>query len=491
MRLEFVPEHCWKIVPEPNPPELPPESRLIIASGTESIQKVSSHRSLLPTNDLYDRHLLSTLASVPTDIVDYKIINDPNCCSYPAIYDIPLPLLCIISLSQIQNEIDIGKEQGMLSCRCYANVPLTDQPMISTKSMPLLVLQLLPLPYPLLLEPTLAFVLKLSPLMPILSLPQLLVLESPTMIYSFQDTILVTSLQSMLQLSFLLRLRLLTVLLPAPPHLPMPSELPSTVLMRSLPKTISLPVLILPFLPLPSLLVLALLPPPPSMDTMDSYQFLLVPTPRFPLEYRFSFPLLRRLLKVYNLLPSTMPLFLLRLLTTLALGYFLDNSLGVVDAAILCVTVKSYRDVLTKEDFVTAMLEHELLHTSKYQDFEVKYQKRKSSSIRFANCLVGNYCPTGCYDTIVPLLSDLIMCLPFLQEVIVMLTRYNVRNLTCAKSLILMHWCLDRNINVSERCSKTVGEYEDGPPCNVISCVTTSNDLHASTKMSRQLIKKL
>ena len=90
MKIEFVPEHCWKIVPELNPPaELPPESRLIIVSGTESIQIVSSHRCLLPTA-----------------IVDYKIINDPNCCSYPAMYDIPLPLLRIISLSQIQNEID-------------------------------------------------------------------------------------------------------------------------------------------------------------------------------------------------------------------------------------------------------------------------------------------------------------------------------------------------------------------------------------------------
>ena len=115
---------------------------MIIGSDTESIQKVSSHRCLQPTNDSYDRRLLSTVhtrASVPAAIVDYKIINDPNFYSYPAMHDIALTYLPIILLSQIQNEID-GKEQDMLSYCCYAIVLLTDPSVISTKSMPSLVL---------------------------------------------------------------------------------------------------------------------------------------------------------------------------------------------------------------------------------------------------------------------------------------------------------------------------------------------------------------
>ena len=114
--------------------------------------------------------------------MDYKIIDDPNCCSYPAMYDISLTPLRIISLSQIQNEID-GKGQDMLSCRCFAIVPSTDPPVLQPKSMPSLVLLFLSSPYPSLVKSSLAFVLELSPLAPMLSLPQLLALQSPMIIH--------------------------------------------------------------------------------------------------------------------------------------------------------------------------------------------------------------------------------------------------------------------------------------------------------------------
>lgn len=68
-------QHCWKLVPDSNPPGLPPESKVLFKSGTEVKYEVASYHHWQPTRELCKLLLLPSPFAIITEVVGDLVIK--------------------------------------------------------------------------------------------------------------------------------------------------------------------------------------------------------------------------------------------------------------------------------------------------------------------------------------------------------------------------------------------------------------------------------